>query len=74
MTRRDDDDNHHHHVNGSDYVSELQPPTGLLFIRPVIYEHGVPWMNDIERRTPDSSTRALWQFYQQIHLVANRKN
>jgi hypothetical protein len=25
---------------GRDYVSELRPPTGLLFIPQVIYEHG----------------------------------
>jgi hypothetical protein len=29
------------HVNG-DYVSELQPPTGLLFIPQVIYVHEEP--------------------------------
>jgi hypothetical protein len=33
------------------YVSELQPPTGLLFIPKVIYSyaHGEPWWNDIDR-------------------------
>jgi hypothetical protein len=34
---------------GWDYVSELQPPTGLLFIPQVIYEHVESWMNDIDR-------------------------
>jgi hypothetical protein len=34
---------------GRGYVSELQPPTGLLFISEVIYEHGEPWRNDIDR-------------------------
>jgi hypothetical protein len=34
---------------GQDYVSELRPPTGLLFIPQVIYEHGEPWWNDISR-------------------------
>jgi hypothetical protein len=34
---------------GRGYVSELQPPTGLLFISKVIYEHGEPWRNDIDR-------------------------
>jgi hypothetical protein len=28
---------------GWDDVSELQPPTGILFIPQVIYEHGEPW-------------------------------
>jgi hypothetical protein len=27
-----------------------------------------------EGGTPDSFTRALWQFYQQSHLVANQEN
>jgi hypothetical protein len=26
-----DDDNDHDHVDGWDYVTELRPPTGLLF-------------------------------------------
>jgi hypothetical protein len=30
----------------------------------VIYEHGEPWWND-DRKTLDSSARALWQPYQQ---------
>jgi hypothetical protein len=41
-----------------DYVSELRPPVGLLFIPQVIYEHGEPWWNDVEGKT-DLSTRAL---------------
>jgi hypothetical protein len=28
---------------GWDYVSELRPPTGLLFIPRIIREHGEPW-------------------------------
>jgi hypothetical protein len=31
---------------GWDYVSEMRPPTGLLFISQVIHEHGEPWWND----------------------------
>jgi hypothetical protein len=31
---------------GWDYVSELQPPMGLLFILKVIHENGEPWWND----------------------------
>jgi hypothetical protein len=34
---------------GSDYVSELRPPTCLLFIPHVIYERGEPWRNDADR-------------------------
>jgi hypothetical protein len=34
---------------GRDYVSELRPPTSLLFIPQVIYEHGEPWWNDVDR-------------------------
>jgi hypothetical protein len=30
------------------------------------------WRTMVEKETPDSSTRALWQSYQQIHLVASR--
>jgi hypothetical protein len=56
---------------GWDYVSELRPLTGLLFIPQVIYEHGELRWNDIDRGDPDSSTRALWQSHQQSHLVAS---
>jgi hypothetical protein len=59
-------------VMGWDYVSELQLPTGLLFIPQVINEHGEQWGR--LGKTPDSSTWALWQSYQQNHLVANRKD
>jgi hypothetical protein len=33
---------------GWDYISELRPPTGLLFIPQVIYEHEEPLWNDID--------------------------
>jgi hypothetical protein len=33
---------------GLDYVSELRPPTGLLFIPHAIYEYGDPRWNDID--------------------------
>jgi len=37
------------HVDGVRlYVYELRPPTGLLFIPQLIYEHGEPWWNDID--------------------------
>jgi hypothetical protein len=34
---------------GLDYVSKLQPQMGILFIPQVIYEHGDPCWNDIDR-------------------------
>jgi hypothetical protein len=34
---------------GWDYVSDLRPPTGLLFIPQVIFEQGEPWCNDVNR-------------------------
>jgi hypothetical protein len=34
------------------YVPELLPPTGLLFISQVAYEHEEPVPNDIDRRKP----------------------
>jgi hypothetical protein len=37
---------------GWEDVSELQPPTGLLFINQVIYEHGESWWNSTDRRIP----------------------
>jgi hypothetical protein len=56
---------------GWDCASQLRPPAGLLFIPRVICGHRQPWWwwwwcgLAI---TPDSSTRALWHFYQQRHL------
>jgi hypothetical protein len=46
---------------GWNYVSELQPPTGLLFTPQVIYEYGEPRSSDIDRENCDSSTIALLQ-------------
>jgi hypothetical protein len=40
---------------GRDCVSDLRP----LFIPKVICEHEEAQWNDIDRKTPDSSTRAL---------------
>jgi hypothetical protein len=61
---------------GWDYVSELRPLTGPLFILQDTHvsmeNHGGMKMSI--QKTPDSSTRALWQSYQQSHLVANRRN
>jgi hypothetical protein len=45
---------------GSVYVFEMWPPTSLLFIPQVTYEHGEPWWNDIGGefliRPPELST------------------
>jgi hypothetical protein len=58
---------------GSDYVSELRPPTDLLSIAHVIYEHREPWWNDIDRvklliRPPELSGNPTSN-----HLVANQE-
>jgi hypothetical protein len=54
---------------GWDYVSELRPPTGLLFISCVICERGTLWLWWCRQEiTPDLCTRALWQSHQQRHL------
>jgi hypothetical protein len=40
---------------GWDYVSELRPATGLLFIPQIIYEYGEPRWNDTDRGKPKNS-------------------
>jgi hypothetical protein len=52
-------------MTGWDYVSEPRLPTGLLFILQVVCESGEPWWWCRLEITPDSSTRALWQSYQE---------
>jgi hypothetical protein len=42
-----------------DYVSELRPPTGLLFTPQVIYEYGQPRWNDADRENPKNSEKKL---------------
>jgi len=37
---------------GWDYVSELRPPMDILFVPQVIYEHGEPWRNEVDRGKP----------------------
>jgi hypothetical protein len=46
---------------GSDWVSELPPPAGLLLILQMIYECGEPWQNDNDRRKPKNSEKSLYQ-------------
>jgi hypothetical protein len=56
-------------------VSEPRPQTGLLFILRLMCECGEPWWWWCRlRKTPDSSTRALWKLYQQRRLGAGRRN
>jgi hypothetical protein len=43
------EDDQDHVSMGWDYVSELRPPTGLLFIPPMICVRGDPWGIDIRR-------------------------
>jgi hypothetical protein len=62
---------------GETYVPETWPPVGLLFITQVICERGEPWWWSwccCLGKTPDLSTRALWQSFQQSHLGASRRN
>jgi hypothetical protein len=43
------------------YVSELRPPTFLLFISQPIYESGEPQWNDIDGGKPKNSEQTLSQ-------------
>jgi hypothetical protein len=51
---------------GWDYVSELQPPTGLLFKPQVIHKHGEPWWNNTDRGKMKNSEKNL-SLYNFIH-------
>jgi hypothetical protein len=58
---------------GWDYVSELRPPTGLLFVTQVIYEHGEQCWSNIDRgrlliRPPELSGN-----HKSSHLVAKQE-
>jgi hypothetical protein len=50
-----------------DYVSELWPPTGLLFAPHTIYEYGELRWNDIDRRDPKNSEKTLSQCHSVHH-------
>jgi hypothetical protein len=56
-----------------DYVSDLRQPTGLLFIPQVIYEHGEPWWNDIDRKKLLIRPSELSGNSASSHLVANQE-
>jgi hypothetical protein len=53
---------------GWDYVSELRPPTDLLFIPQVMYEYGEPRWNDTDRGKPKNSEENL----SQCHFVHHK--
>jgi hypothetical protein len=46
---------------------------GLLFIPQVMYEHGELWWNDVEWGKLIHQS-AVWQSYQQGHLVASQED
>jgi hypothetical protein len=52
---------------GLDYVSELQPPAGMLFISQVLYEYGEIWRNDTDTGKPKNSEKNLYQCYFDLH-------
>jgi hypothetical protein len=62
----DDDDDDHHHVDGV----RLRPPTGLFIPHMRMGNHG----GLISTEENCSSTRVIWQSYQQGHTVASRRN
>jgi hypothetical protein len=59
---------------GWDYVSELRPPTGLLFIPQVIYACGEPWWNNVNRRKLLIRLQELSGNFTSSHLVASMRN
>jgi hypothetical protein len=48
---------------GWDYVPELWPTAGLLFIPQMMYEYAEPWQNDIDRRKLKKSEKKLSHFH-----------
>jgi hypothetical protein len=48
---------------GRNYVSELRPPTGLLFTPQMIYEYEEPRWNNIDMRNLKNSEKDLSQSY-----------
>jgi hypothetical protein len=56
-----------------EYVFELRLPTGLLFIPQVIYEHGEPWWNGINRGKLLICPPELSGNPTSSHLVANQE-
>jgi hypothetical protein len=56
---------------GWDYASGLRPPTGLVFVGQVIYEHGQPRWNDTDRTNPKNSDKNLSQCHFVHHKSLN---
>jgi hypothetical protein len=56
-----------------DFVSELRPPTDLLFVPQKIHEHGEPWWNDIERGKLVIRPSELRVNHTSSHLVVNQE-
>jgi hypothetical protein len=46
-------------VDGEDYVSDLRPPTDLLFILQMMYESEELWWNAIDRGKPKNWKKNL---------------
>jgi hypothetical protein len=57
---------------GSDYVSKLRPPMGILFIPQVIHENGLPRWNDINRAKFLIHPPQLSGNPRSSHIVANQ--
>jgi hypothetical protein len=55
---------------GWDYVSELRPPTGLLFIPQMIYDSGEPRWNSSDKKIPKNSEEIL----SQCHFVHHKSH
>jgi hypothetical protein len=51
-------------------ISELWPPTGLLFVSQAILEHVEPWWNNIGRVIPKNSEENL----SQCHFVHHKSH
>jgi hypothetical protein len=59
---------------GQDFVSDLRPPAGLLFIPEVIYEYGESlWNNDVDRGKLICPLELSGNIYQQSRLVAKQE-
>jgi hypothetical protein len=57
-----------------DYICELRPSTGLLFILQVIYGHGEPWWNDINKEKLLIRLPALSGNPISSHLIAKQED
>jgi hypothetical protein len=51
---------------GWDYISELLPPKGLLFIPKVMYKHGEPWLNYTDKGNEFGLIRYICSYFERI--------